>query len=308
MTTPSDVMPADLGSAGAGTATEAATRPFYWSLRRELWENRSVWIAPLAVASVALLAFTISAFRLAEHRAEVLLLDAAGQRARIGAPYDMIAVMLIATGLIVSIFYCIDALHGERRDRSILFWKSLPLSDLTTVLSKASIPLLVVPAIVFALTLAVQTFMALLSSVVLLAHGMSPASTFAVWHPLEQTLILLYGLVVLVLWHAPLYAWFLFVSGWARRAVVLWAVIPLIAFSALFRIAWGSTDVCSLLVYRAIGGVQEAFVFTKGGSIHSLSQLTPGVFFSRPGLWIGLGLAAALLAAAVRVRRNREPI
>ena len=50
------------------------------------------------------------------------------------------------TTFIVGVFYCLDALHGERRDRSILFWKSLPVSDLTTVLSKASIPLVVLPA------------------------------------------------------------------------------------------------------------------------------------------------------------------
>jgi ABC-2 type transport system permease protein len=307
MTTPSDVVQEDFGSAGTEAAA-AQTRPFYWSVRRELWENRSVWIAPLVVATVAFLGFTISTIGLAERRAAALLLDAAQQRERIGAPYDMVALMLIVTGLIVALFYCIDALHGERRDRSILFWKSLPVSDRTAVLSKATIPLLVIPAIVFALVVAAQTLMLLLTSVVLLAHGMSPGSTLGAWNPIEQSLILLYGLIVLVLWHAPLYAWFLLVSAWARRAIVLWAVVPLIAVSALFRVAWSSEDVCALLVYRAIGGVQEAFAFTRGSSIQSLSQLTPGVFFSRPGLWVGLALAAAFLAAAVRVRRNREPI
>lgn len=308
MTTPSDVSLTDLGSAGTDAGTGAATRPFTWSVRRELWENRSVWIAPLAVAAVALLGFAISTIGLAGRRAEAVLLDEAGQRALIGAPYDIVSIMLIVTGLIVAVFYCIDALHGERRDRSILFWKSLPVSDRTAVLAKASIPMLVLPSIVFAITIVLQTLMALLTGVILLAHGMSPTSTFAGWNPLEQPLILLYGLVVLVLWHAPLYAWFLLVSAWARRAIVLWAVVPLIAFSALFRVAWSSEEVCSMVVYRAIGGVREAFVFTRGNAVHSLSQLNPGVFFTRPGLWIGLALAAAFLAAAVSVRRYREPI
>ena len=68
------------------------------------------------------------------------------------------------TALFVVIFYCLDALYGERRDRSILFWKSLPVSDLTTVLAKASIPLVVLPLVVFAITVAVQLAMLLLSS------------------------------------------------------------------------------------------------------------------------------------------------
>ena len=123
-----------------------ATRPFYWSVWRELWENRSIYIAPLIVAAVQVFGFAISTIGLAERRRAVLLLDPAKQRAAIEQPYDMAAMMMIFTVFIVGVFYCLDALHGERRDRSILFWKSLPVSDLTTVLSKAIIPLVVLPA------------------------------------------------------------------------------------------------------------------------------------------------------------------
>ena len=308
MTTHPDVMPERRGSGEARPDATAATRPFYWSVRRELWENRSVYLAPLAVAAMALIGFAISTIGLAGRRREVLLLDAAEQRAQIGMPYDMVAMVLIVTGLIVAVFYSIDALHGERRDRSILFWKSLPVSDRTTVLSKAFIPLVVIPSIVFALIVTVHLLMLLWTGLVLVAHGMSPLSTLGAWNPLEQSAILLYGLVVLMLWHAPLYAWFLLVSGWARRAIVLWAVLPLVAFSALFRVAWGSTDVCALLLYRVVGGIEEAFAFTTGGTVTSVSQLTPGRFLATPGLWVGLVLAVVFLAAAIRVRRNREPI
>jgi ABC-2 type transport system permease protein len=220
----------------------------------------------------------------------------------------MAALVLIVTGLIVTLFYCLDALYGERRDRSLLFWKSMPASDRTTVLAKAAIPFVVIPAIVFALVMAVQLLMLLITSVVLLAHGMSPASTLGAWNPAARVVILAYGLFALVLWHAPIYAWLIFVSAWARRAVLLWAIVPLIAFSALFRVGWSSEEICSLLIYRAIGGMSEAFIFTRGSAVSSLSQLTPGKFFGAPGLWVGLALAAVLLAAAVRVRRNREPI
>src|SRR5438094_9752069 len=86
--------------------------------------------------------------------------------------------MMIFIVFIVGVFYCLDALHGERRDRSILFWKSLPISDLTTVLSKASIPLVILPLVSFAIIVATQVVMLLWTSVLLMTHGMSPASTW----------------------------------------------------------------------------------------------------------------------------------
>ena len=130
-------------------------------MRRELWENRSIYIAPLIVAAVQVFGFAISTIGLAERRRAVLLLDPAKQRAAIEPPYDIAAMMMIFTVFIVGVFYCLDALHGERRDRSILFWKSLPVSDLTTVLSKAIIPLAVLPMISFAMVVCVQLIMVL---------------------------------------------------------------------------------------------------------------------------------------------------
>ncbi|MFZ3374000.1 MAG: hypothetical protein WA183_00415, partial [Chthoniobacterales bacterium] len=138
-----------------------STRPFYWSVRRELWENRSIYVVPLIVAAVQVFGFAISTIGLAERRRSVLLLDPAHQRAAIEQPYDLVAMMMIFILFIVGVFYCLDALHGERRDRSILFWKSLPVSDLTTVLSKVTIPLVVLPLIAFAIVVCVQLIMVL---------------------------------------------------------------------------------------------------------------------------------------------------
>src|SRR5260370_783913 len=112
-------------------------RPFYWSVLRELWENKSIYIAPSIVAGVILLGALISSGHLPGRRRNAMLLDEVHRRAAIELPYNIVAMMLIVTAFIVGFFYCLDALYGERRDRSILFWKSLPVSDLTTVLSKA---------------------------------------------------------------------------------------------------------------------------------------------------------------------------
>src|SRR6266581_7015095 len=215
MSTESNIVPESAGVAAPGYST-AATQPYYWSVWRELWENRSIYIAPLIVAAVQVFGFAISTIGLAERRRGVLLLDdPVKQRAAIEAPYDIAAMMMIFVVFIVGVFYCLDALYGERRDRSILFWKSLPVSDLTTVLSKFAIPLVILPLLSFAIAVVTQFVMLLWSSVVLLSSGLA-GTTWTRFNLFQQSLIVLYGLVAIALWHAPIYGWALLVSGWAR--------------------------------------------------------------------------------------------
>jgi ABC-2 type transport system permease protein len=309
MNTQSNTVPG-LPVESTGTDRRYSTRPFYWSVRRELWENRSIYVAPLIVAAVQVFGFAISTIGLADRRRAVLLLDPAHQRAAIEQPYDLAAMMMIFIVFIVGVFYCLDALHGERRDRSILFWKSLPVSDLTTVLSKVTIPLVVLPLVSFAITVCVQLIMLLETSVVLIFHGMSPATTWVNVPVFQNWLVLLYGLIAVTLWHAPIYGWLLLVSGWARRATFLWAVLPLLAIGIFERITLGTSHFGSLVMKRLMGFAPGAFDFNPHHSIaiDSLTQLTPGRYLSTPGLWIGLVVTAAFLAAAVRLRRYRGPI
>src|SRR2546422_429157 len=171
------------------------TRPFHWSVWREVWENRSIYIAPLIVAVVVVLGFLVSTIGLAERRQAVLMLGPEKARAAIEVPYDIAAMMLIFTAFIVGVFYCLDALQGERRDRSILFWKSLPVSDLTTVLSKATVPLALLPLIVFAIIVVTQLLMLFWTSGLLIGHGMSPGSTWTQLSLFQMSLMLLYHLV-----------------------------------------------------------------------------------------------------------------
>src|SRR5438552_9841500 len=295
----------------APSSNAAATRPFYWSVWRELWENRSIYVAPLIVAAVQVFALAISTIGLAERRRGVLLLDdPVKQRVAIEATYDAAAMMMIFVVFIVGVFYCLDALHGERRDRSILFWKSLPVSDLTTVLSKAIIPLAVLPAIAFALTVCVQLVMLLMTSANLLVHGMSPATTWAHFPVFQNWLVMLYGLIAIAFWHAPIYGWPLLVSAWARRATFLWAVLPLIVIQIFEKITFGTHYFGTLLQHRLMGFAPHAFGFHGDGhpTIDSLSQLTPGRYLGSLGLWIGLLVAAGFVFGAVRLRRYRGPL
>jgi ABC-2 type transport system permease protein len=284
----------------------AKPQPFYWSVLRELWENRSIYVAPILVAVVVLFGFLVSTIGLPERRRAVLLLDPAKAQAAIEAPYDMAAIMLILTAFIVGVFYCLDALHGERRDRSILFWKSLPVSDRTTLLSKAAIPLVVLPLATFAVVLVTQVVMMLWTSVLLISHGMSPASTWTYVPLFQNAFILLYGLVAIALWHAPIYGWALLISGWARRATFLWAVVPLLAIGFFEKITFGTSHFASMLHDRLMGFAPKAFAF----QIHSVRspRLTPAAYLSSPGLWLGLIIAAVFIATAIRLRRYRGPL
>jgi ABC-2 type transport system permease protein len=305
MNAPSNAMPQ--GAAASGPAYgPAKPRPFYWSVRRELWENRSIYVAPILVAIVVLFGFLVSTVGLPERRREVLLLDHAKARAAIEVPYNMAAIMLILTVFIVGVFYCLDALYGERRDRSILFWKSLPVSDSATLLSKATIPLVVLPLVTFAIIVVTQFIMMLWTSVLLITHGMSPASTWTYVPLFRNSFILLYGLAAIALWHAPIYGWALLISGWARRATFLWAVLPFLAVAFFERITFGTSHFGSMLKDRLMGFAPKAFAF----QMHSVDcpHLTPAAYLSSPGLWLGLIVAAVFIIVAIRLRRYRGPL
>jgi ABC-2 type transport system permease protein len=285
--------------------SNATTQPLYWSVRRELWENRSIYIAPLAVAALTLFGFLIATLGRALSQS-----DLAVRRAVFEEHYTFASLVVMGTTFIVGVFYCLDALYGERRDRSILFWKSMPVSDVTTVLSKAMIPLAVLPLLTFAITVAMQLIMVLLSSAAMLASGLSPA---ALWErlSLSQLSLLLYHLVAVHgLYYAPIFAWLLLVSAWARRAPFLWAGLPLVVIGVVEKMAFNTSHFALMLGSRVAGGTGGAsYPMPNSGAMHhEPTLLALGQFLISPGMWIGLAVAAVFLAGAVRLRRDQGPI
>jgi len=286
--------------------TVSATRAVYWSIRRELWENRSIYIGPLVAAVLFSFGFVINMVA-TRHRIGALPLDAAQQHDLLAQKYELSAALIMGTAFIVGIFYSLDALYGERRDRSILFWKSLPVSDLIAVLSKLTIPLVILPLLSFAISLATQFIMLLLSSAILAGSGVNIAALWAEVSFFHVSLVLLYHLLTVHgLWYAPLYGWLLLVSAWARRAPFVWAFLPPFVICGVEKIAFNTSHFVALLQDRLLG---------PGGSMAAhnhqkdfMTTLIPDRFFSTPGLWIGLVVAAAFLAAAVRLRRCQGPI
>jgi len=299
MSTPSNAVPGSpLESQATAPAVITAGRRMYWSVRRELWENRSIYIAPLAAGGVFLLAFLIALAISPRHRHEPL-----------DIPYEFAAALIMGTAFIVGIFYSLDALYGERRDRSILFWKSLPVSDLTTVLSKLAIPLVILPFLSFAIAVVTQFVMLLLSSAFLLGSGLGVGTLGSRMSFFHMSLMLLYHiLTVHGLWYAPIYGWLLLISAWAPRAPFIWAFLPPFVIWGVEKIAFRTSHFLGMLQYRLTGPVPSTTTARSGNLMEMMSALTPGQFFSTPGLWVGLAVAAIFLATAVRLRRYREPI
>ena len=310
MNTHSSAVPESFDSQGVAPAVMSATRPMYWSVRRELWENRSIFIAPLAVAALFLFGFLIGTIRLPGKVRAALTLDIIQQHNLVAQPYLIASGLMMLTTLVVGVFYCLDALHGERRDRSILFWKSRPVSDLTAVLSKAITPIVILPLVNFAITVVTQWIMLLVSTAVLLGSGLSVAPLWTHASLFQTWLMLLYHLLTVHgLWYAPIYGWLLLVSVWARRSPFLWAALPLLAIGVVEKIAFNTSHFAAMLVNRMLGGGGGSDDFMTGSlSMDPLMHFTPGQFLFSPGLWIGLAIAAAFLAAAVRLRRYQGPI
>jgi ABC-2 type transport system permease protein len=285
-----------------------ALRRFAWLLRRELWESRSIYLAPFAVTGLLLLGAVLGAFQMPAKMHKVAGLAPLARHEALTSHYMMASLLLMATTFVVSLIYCLDAFQSERRDRSILFWKSMPVSDLATVLSKATVPFVILPLLTVVLAAVAHAVMLLLSSAVLMASGQGLGKLWAQVSLPEMWLMLLYHMVTThALWYAPIYGWLLFVSAWARRAPWLWAILPPLAIGIVEKIAFGSSVVGDLLANRFSGGPGGMDFTVASRMMDPLMQMTPGTFLASAGLWVGLVVAAGFVGGAVRLRRRRGP-
>jgi len=304
------------------------SRPFYWSLRRELWENRAVFIAPLAAAAVVLVGFVFAlrdapdllarlpALTAAHAAAANPFAEVATRRALTAIrgglilPYVAAGAGVMVVSLVVAIFYALGALYNERRDRSILFWKSLPVSDRTAVLAKAAIPLVVLPLVASLIAIALQILMIAIETAVIAGSGQDPGQ---LWTLLDLPLLWLtmpYGLLCVSLWQAPVAAWLMLVSAFAKRTPILWAVLPPAAICLFELVALHSTHAWDFLRHRLTEGFDVGFSAapTRPTNAFGIQRLDPLHLLTNPGLWGGLVVAAALLAACVWLRRRHDPI
>jgi ABC-2 type transport system permease protein len=289
-------------------------------IRREFWEHRVLWMAPLAVAALLLIcAVPAHVNPNLSLQDEAQWLDSQHRAGVFGVAQWALTVPHFLVMVIVLNFYLLDCLNAERKDRSILFWKSLPVSDGATVASKLLVGLVVVPFGVFLVALVTTLlFTAIWNTRAALGH----AEAFVLWDTvtwLKVQALMLYGLVVSILWYAPLAAYLLLVSAWARRNVFLWATLPPLLAVIVERIAFGTHFVGGLIQYRTWGiwsaldlplAGGHATMRVGNGNLVSLSRvfddLNIGVLFTNIDLWLGVMVAAAFAFTATRIRRYRD--
>ena len=284
-----------------------ARTQFAWSVRREVWEHRAIWIAPLAVAAIVLIGFAVAANHWSGAMRTLGSLPVGRRWIVSVVPYGLASSAILAFDWLTAVSYSLDALNGERRDRSILFWKSMPVSDVITVLAKAAIPLAVLPAIAVVVALATQLLMIGEAATILAINDM-PASLAWTQQPwLTSSVAMVYGMAAHALWFAPIFGYLLLVSAAARRSTWLWAALPPLGAAVFEAIAFGSGHVAAFLKHRLLGGLAAFRPDALKTPITQFSQLDPVAFFALPGLWLGLAFAAACIAAAIRLRRYREP-
>ncbi len=269
-------------------------RNFIWSVRRELWEHRWVYLVPVLLGG-ALLAVgawqtgvNVSGFDAAANP-----MSAAVARS-LSLGLDTTARMILLVGVVVAFVYCAEALHSERHDRSILFWKSMPVGDGMAIAAKAAVPLMIIPALTFAMVLVCQ----------LVARAAFAGTGGRFQSALASPGAAIVEAAVGALWIAPVYAWILLVSARARRAVLLVALAPLMLASMVERLATSGNTISQALFHRGIGRYWPRGHLDLVGGIDALAIAPATVLLRSASLWLGAIMAALLLVGVVRARRR----
>jgi hypothetical protein len=211
--------------------------------------------------------------------------------------------LLLIVLVLVTVSYLLGSLFNDRKDRSILFWKSMPVSEWEEVLTRFAIALVVAPAIYIGVSLLLQLVIVLLSMLLVWRMELDPFDIILGNIRFADLLLRqLGGWIMTALWVAPVYGWLMLASALARRSPFMIAFVPVLALMLLESILLGSdlvlTAVSNHLPHFVGGQSTEVFYF------HSLFWKQ----FDAVSLLSGLVLAAASLAACVYLRRHRFEI
>jgi ABC-2 type transport system permease protein len=295
-------------------------------VRREIWEHRSLYITPAVVGLVMVLTL-LTAFVFASGYQEIVdigimgaqnLAGDAERRAALLAVLIGNTVPFIIAGAILTVFYCLDSLYAERKNKSILFWRSLPITDAETVISKFLTTALAIPLIAFAVIVITHLFILAITGVFVSIEGgssmllvWSSAPLFDVWAGMLIVTILL------PVWFSPFIGWFLFVSAWTKRSPLLMAFLPLILLPVLEYWVFRTHLIADAIQTRfdqlpMFKGIEPELFFDEEqfianmDAISLLAYIDVGKFLASPQMWAGVIVCGLLMTAAIYVRRYRD--
>ena len=299
-------------------------------VRREIWEHRSIWITPAAVATVVTFIAVAAVIMAAafgelinpdiEKIADATVPDGVRRAALAGVLIGNTTVFVIAMWFLM-LFYCLDALYAERKDRSILFWRSLPITDAETVVSKLLTVFIAIPLATMAAVVVSHLLNLIIMSIWLGSAGANPFRF--VWSavPLFDTWVVVFAFLVAVpIWLAPLLGWFLFISAWAKRGPLLRAVLPVAILPILEYIVFKSWNLGSAIGARLQLQTVPLFDFSfihEGFDEDDLSSLLEedislvslldiGQFLTSIEVWAGLVVCGLFSVGAIYMRRYRD--
>jgi ABC-2 type transport system permease protein len=313
-----------------------------WLLKREFWEHKGGFFWAPIIVSLIVTVITAGSVLIGVTKGSEASIKINGQVVtnladrfsgeekaavveQFASGYMASAVPLLFVLAFTVFFYCLNALYDERKDRSVLFWKSLPITDGATVLSKIAMALGFAPimAIFFGtiLALLVVTFIGLGAAVMgVNIFGGVLSSSALYLAPLQIVAML----PIYALWALPTVGWLLMVGAWARSKPFLWAVgtplltVGLIAwFNKMLSFGWDIDWMWKYIVGRGLLSVTPGSWFAylphdlkrtnlmeplDMGSrlVQSWQQLTT------PNLWIGVAVGAAMIYIAIRLRRWKD--
>ena len=318
-----------------------ATARFKWLLRREYWENRGgfFWgpvIAGAIIVGLNLILAVIGSIAARRSMGSSGFVFDHADTHEVGQALGAMGDGMLVGGVIVAcivlafvvFFYALGCLYDDRRDRSILFWKSLPVSDGQMVLSKLAWALVLAPVLAVAIGLLIGLALWLISALTITVNGVPAAhAVFTQSHPLRIIGGVLACLPVYMAWALPTIGWLMFCSAAARSKPFLWAVlVPVLACvvismtTILPGVAIAHDRVWYTLAYRGLfSAVPGAWfptisgVVDTSGAINTPDDLAGAInlarswqAFASADLWIGAVVGIALIAAAIRLRRWRD--
>jgi ABC-2 type transport system permease protein len=295
-------------------------------IRREIWEHRSLYITPAVVALVMILTL-LTAFVFASGYQEIVDIGIMGAQNLAGDTERRAALLAVLIGNtvpffiaggILTVFYSLDSLYAERKNKSILFWRSLPITDAETVVSKLLTTALAIPLIAFAVIVITHLIILLIISVFVSIEGGS--SMLLVWKsaPLFDVWAgMLIITILLPIWFSPFVGWLLFVSAWTKRSPLLMAFLPLVLVPTLEYWVFRTHLIADAMQTRfdklpLFKGIDPELFFDKeqfvanADAVSLLAYIDVGKFLTSPHMWAGVIVCGLFITAAIYVRRYRD--